>query len=438
MPIAYLFLFFVVLGFSAQATESKPNIILIISDDHGFPDYGFMGSKHVRTPNLDRMASQGMLYTRGYTMPLCSPSLACLLTGKLPHQNGIIGNDLGDITAPRGGDKGKTKGKRPSRDPLARQLLSNSVILPKALAEVGYLSFQTGKLWNVTYKDIGFTSGMTDTAGRHGDAGLAIGRKGMQPIFDFIDSARKDQKPFFIWHAPMMPHTPHTPPDELLAKYQGKGHTPAAEKYYAMVEWFDQTCGELDEYLAKNNLVDNTVIFYIADNGWNAEGFSAEARSKLTPYELGIRTPMFVRWPAKVEPHRDDTTLASIIDFVPSILKIAGVTVPSDLSGLDLLDRESMTARKSVHVESYTHDIADLATPAKSLVAQVVVDGWYKLLAPGAAKQYSRGYGPSEIELYDLQSDPFETKNIAASRPDEVRRLQAIREMMWKPEVTTN
>jgi uncharacterized sulfatase len=371
-------------------------------------------------------------------MPLCSPSLACLLTGKLPHQNGITGNDLENPAAPRGGEKGKKKekGPKPSRDRLARQLLSNSVILPKALAEAGYLSFQTGKLWNVTFKDIGFTRGMTDTAGRHGDAGLTIGRNGMQPIFDFMDSAQKEQKPFFIWHAPMMPHTPHNPPDALLAKYQGKGYTPAAEKYYAMVEWFDQTCGELDDYLVKNKLDDNTVILYLADNGWNAEGFSAAARSKLTPYELGIRTPMFVRWPRKVKPFRDDQTLASVIDFVPSILKMAGANAPSDLPGLDLLDRAAMTARKSIHVESYTHDIADLASPAKSLVAQVVVDGWSKLLVPGAAKQNKGGIGPTEVELFDLQSDPFEKNNIAASRPDEVKRLQAIQKSMWTPEVS--
>jgi len=434
MKLLFKLLLLFVLNFSAQAAEPKPNIILIISDDHGFPDYGFMGNKVVQTPNLDRIASQSLLYTRGYTMPLCSPSLACLLTGKLPHQNGIIGNDLEDQDASATpGAKEKGKAKKVSRDPLARQLLGNSLVLPKALSEAGYLSFQTGKLWNVTYKDVGFTSGMTDTAGRHGDGGLTIGRKGMQPIFDFIDSAKKEQKPFFIWHAPMMPHTPHTPPEELLAHYQGKGLTPAAEKYYAMVEWFDQTCGELDDYLVKNKLADNTVILYIADNGWNANGLGPEARSKLTPYELGVRTPMFVRWLGKVKPQRDDETLASIIDFAPSILKMAGAKIPADLPGLDLLDRAAMTARKSIYVESYTHNIADLAMPAKSLLAQVIIDGWYKLLIPGDAKPSKGSAAPAEIELFDLKSDPFEKTNLASSRPDEVKRMQAIQQSTWKP-----
>ena len=423
-----------VLAATAIAAESKPNIILIISDDQGFPDYGFMGNKVVQTPNHDRMASQGLLYTRGYTMPLCSPSLACLLTGKLPHQNGITGNDLTAAPeAPAEKGKSKAQGDRGSRAPLIQQLLSNSLILPKALTNAGYLAFQTGKLWNVTYKDVGFTSGMTVKASRHGDEGLSIGRKGMTPLFDFMDTARKEQKPFFVWYAPMMPHSPHTPPAELLAHYQGKGLTPEAAKYYAMVEWFDQTCGELDDYLVKHQLADNTVILYLADNGWDANGFGPASRAKLTPYELGIRTPMFVRWPAKVKPLRDDQTLASIIDFAPTILKAAGVQGPADLPGLDLLNREAMTARKSIFVESYTHNIAELGAPAKSLVARVIIDAWSKLLIPGTAKDSKRMAAPTEMELFDLQSDPLEKTNLAPNRPEEVQRLGAIQQSAWKP-----
>jgi arylsulfatase A-like enzyme len=284
----------------AEAQE-KPNVILIISDDQGFPDYGFMKSKIAKTPNLDRIASESLLYTRGYVMPVCSPSLATLLTGKMPHEHGITGNDLA--------------GDRKSRDPLAKKLLGNSLTLPKSVTDAGYLSFQTGKLWNVTYKDVGFTRGMTATAGRHGDAGLTIGRKGMKPIFDFIETAKAEKKPFFIWYAPLLPHDPHTPPERIFKKYKGKGPTEKAEKYFAMVEWFDETCGELDAYLQKEGLKENTVILYLADNGWDAELGYDGTRAKLSPFELGIRTPMFIRWPGKVKPLRDDETLASILEF---------------------------------------------------------------------------------------------------------------------------
>jgi arylsulfatase A-like enzyme len=143
----------------------KPNVILIISDDQGFPDYRFMGHERIKTPHIDKMAKESLLYTRGYVMPVCSPSLASLLTGKLPHEHGITGNDLS------GG-----RSKSGHRELLKKQLLSNTVIMPKAVTDAGYLTFQTGKIWNVKYDDVGFTHGMTDTAGRHGDAGLKIGR----------------------------------------------------------------------------------------------------------------------------------------------------------------------------------------------------------------------------------------------------------------------
>jgi uncharacterized sulfatase len=401
---------------------AKPNVILIISDDQGFNDYSFMGHETITTPHLDKMASEGQLYTRGYVMPVCSPTLASLLTGKLPSRHGITGNDL--------------TGNRPKqgqRDELLGKLLDNSLMLPKAITDAGYLTFQTGKLWNATYKDVGFTHGMTDTAGRHGDAGLKIGRAGMKPIYDFIKTAQTERKPFFIWYAPFLPHTPHNPPENILAKYKGKGPTPEAEKYFAMVEWFDNTCGELDKHLEKNGLKDNTVILYLADNGWDAALGTQSKRSKLSPYELGIRTPMFVRWPAKVKPRRDDETLASIIDFAPTILKIAGAKAPADLPGLDLLDDAAMNARKSVFVEAYTHDIADLATPGKSLITRVVISGWSKLLIPGSARpDRPHSSAPTEIELFDLKSDPLETTNIAAKNPEEVKRLQAIQDAAWK------
>lgn len=406
------------------AEAAPPNVILIISDDQGFPDYGFMGSSVAKTPNIDRLASESLLYTRGYTMPVCSPSLACLLTGQLPHKHGITGNDL--TAAALAAKQAKNKN---DRSPLTQHLLGNSLILPKVLGKAGYLTFQTGKLWNTTAEEAGFSEGMTNKEGRHGGDGLTIGRQSMQPIFDFITKAETQKKPYFVWYAPLLPHQPHNPPAALLAKYQDKGLSPNAAKYFAMVEWFDQTCGELDTFLKKENRYDNTIIIYITDNGWDPEQGN---RAKLSPYELGIRTPIFVRWQGKAKPVRDDETLASIIDIVPTILKAAGIKAPNDLPGLDLLDRAAMTARKSVFVESYTHDIAELERPEKSLVARVVIDGWHKLILPGPNRpDKSFTSAPKEIELYDLKADPLEKVNLAAQQPEQVKRLQAIQNSAW-------
>jgi arylsulfatase A-like enzyme len=411
----------VLLAFScvcvSRAETKRPNIILIISDDHTWSHYGFMGHGIVQTPNLDRMAGEGLLYTRGYATPVCSPSLATLLTGKAPRDHGITGNDLYD--APR-----------TERDPLRSRLLANKLILPKALSDAGYRTFQTGKLWNSSFKDMGFTHGMTAQRDRHGGTGLTIGREGMEPIYQFIDGAVEEKKPFFIWHAPLLPHDPHNPPERLLKKYRGKGPTKHAEVYCAMVEWLDETCGELDGWLEKKGLKENTVILYLSDNGWDPLAGYEGGRAKLTPYENGIRTPMFVRWPGKVAPQRDEETLASILDFVPTILNVAGLKAPEKLPGLDLLDREAMKARKTIYVEAYRHDIMDLTNPLKSQVALTVIDGWMKLIAPGPVKHHPDKQKfaalSGELELFDLKSDPTERVNLAEQRPQEVKRLKAM------------
>lgn len=405
----------------AALTESRPNVILILSDDHGFTDYGFMGHPVVRTPHLDRMAAQSLLYTRGYVMPVCSPTLASLLTGQLPSGHGITGNDLSPAALAAENASG-----RMDRGPLARRLLQNPVILPRLLTAAGYLTFQTGKLWNMTAAEAGFSAGMTNAPGRHGGDGLDIGRKTMQPIYDFIGRARAEQKPFFIWHAPFLPHTPHNPPPEYLAAYEGRGLSDKAAKYYAMVAWLDATCGELDVFLHEQGLAENTVIIYLADNGWDAEQGD---RAKRSAYELGIRTPIFVRWPARVAPQRDEETLASVIDFVPTVLAACGLPVPPDLPGLNLLDRTRMAARRTVLVEAYTHDIADLARPERSLVTQVVIEGWAKLLLPGPVRpDRADTAAPEAAELFDLQADPLERRDLAAERPGEVARLRALLE----------
>ena len=405
------------------AEIKRPNIILIISDDHTYTHYGFMGHKIVQTPHLDRMAGESLLYTRGYATPVCSPSLATLLTGRSPRDHGITGNDLH-------GEKARV-----NRDPLRERLLENPLILPKALSDAGYLTFQTGKLWNSSYKDMGFTHGMTSKRDRHGGAGLTIGRKGMRPIYEFIETAREADKPFFIWHAPFLPHDPHNPPERLLQKYRGKGPTPHAEVYHAMVEWFDETCGELDAWLEKNGLKDNTAILYLADNGWDPDHGYQGGRAKLTPYENGIRTPMFIRWPGKVAPLRDDETLASILDFAPTILNLAGVSSPEKLPGLDLRDREAMAARKTLFVDAYRHDIMDINDPVKSLVSRTVIDGWTKLILPGPVKHHESKRKFAElsggIELFDLQGDPTENTNLAAQQPAEVERLSALVDAWW-------
>jgi uncharacterized sulfatase len=265
----------------AGKAQESPNIVLIISDDHGWTDYSMMGHPNVRTPHLDRLASQGLVFRRGYVpSSLCCPSLGAIITGLYPHQSKITCNDP---PVPAGAAAAaKAAAFREGREVMCRHLEAVPT-LPRLLARRGYLSLQTGKWWQGEYRRGGFTHGMTE-GGRHGDAGLAIGRKTMQPIFDFIQTARRQNKPFFVWYAPMMPHSPHDPPQRLLDKYTPQTKSPHLARYWAMVEWFDETCGQLLDYLDQQRLADDTIVLYVADNGWvqDPEG-TGPLRSKLTP-----------------------------------------------------------------------------------------------------------------------------------------------------------
>jgi uncharacterized sulfatase len=279
--------------------------------------------------------------------------------------------------------------------------------LPKLLVQNGYLALQTGKWWQGNYSHGGFTHGMTQGS-RHGDKGLEIGRKTMQPIKDFIDEAQTKGKPFLVWYAPMMPHDPHTPPERLLEKYRGKTPSLHVARYWAMVEWFDETCGELFQFLEDRKLAENTIVVYTADNGWIQDPDKPRyaAKSKQSPYDGGLRSPMMVRWKGTITPRMEDAVPVSSLDFAPTILKACGVPVPAEMQGVDLRD--------------------DAA--ASSLRWRWIVEGRTKLILPHAANQ--PGAGP---ELYDLSVDPTEEHNLAVSKPGEVERLRKIADARWNP-----
>ena len=148
------------------------------------------------------------------------------------------------------------------------------------------------------------TRGFPEKGGRHGDDGLKIGREGMQPIDDFLDHAKAEKKPFFMWYAPFLPHTPHNPPARLLEKYTSPSRSKTVAKYYAMCDWFDETCGQLLKSIDDRGLSDNTMVVYVTDNGWiqDPEKNGYAPRSKQTPYEGGVRTPIMFKLPGKLSP----------------------------------------------------------------------------------------------------------------------------------------
>lgn len=425
----------------------RPNIVLIISDDQGAGDYGFMGHPHVQTPHLDELASQSLTFTRGFVpTSLCCPSLASIITGLYPHQHGITANDPPAIAT------GATRGGRGSSSEMTARwnaALDDAATLPRLLAAEGYLSFQTGKWWHGDYTRGGFTHGMTK-GHRHGDAGLTIGREGLQPIYDFVTDARRQNKPFLLWYAPLMPHSPHTPPDRLFQKYASKSSSPHVARYWAMCEWFDETCGELLGYLERERLAENTIVVYVADNGWVQSPDSAKfaPKNKTTPFDRGHRTPILLRWPGRIPPARSEA-LASSIDIVPTLLAALRLESPTGLHGIDLLDAESVRSRKYVFGECFTVRSQSLDDPAANLLWRWVTDGRWRLIVPrtgepGEALQTiprDRYLTPDLLDtlraarpmLFNLQADPDEEFNLAESQPGIVAEMRRELDALWKP-----
>ncbi len=436
-----------VLDCFAVDTSTPPNVVFIVSDDHGWTDYGFLGHKQIQTPHLDRLAAQSLVFRRGYVpSSLCCPSLASIITGRYPHQHKIVGNDPPEQ---KGVDKAtKDKLFREGREAMTRHLEAVPT-LPKLLASKGYLSLQTGKWWQGDFSRGGFTHGMTKGQ-RHGDEGLDIGRKTMQPIDDFIGTARQEKKPFFVWYAPMMPHDPHTPPQRLLDKYKAKTDSLHVAKYWAMVEWFDETCGDLLKLLDKHSVAENTIVVYVTDNGWiqKTEGPGFAPKNKTSPYNMGLQTPIMIRWPGRVSPKMSEG-LAASIDLVPTVLKAVGIDSPEGLPGLNLLDEPEVSKRKSVFGECYTHTLVDLNEPAKSLLWRWTVEGRWRLIVPrthNATGEFAkipedarltpalrRTLEIAKPELYDIQADPLEERNLADQHPEVVKAMLGKLDAWWRP-----
>lgn len=430
------FLLTIAVGFTATTTSpaASPNVVMIIGDDQGWRDYGFMGHPHIKTPHLDKLASEGLLFKRGYVpSSLCRASLATMVTGLYPHQHRITSNDPPLPKGMTAAQANKDAGFLRLRQEMIGYI-EKVPTLPRLLAEKGYVSHQSGKWWEGNAcRCGGFTEAMThgDPAkgARHGDVGLTVGRQGLRPVFDFLDRAKADGKPFYVWYAPMMPHSPHNPPDRLLDKYKDKTPSPHVAKYWAMCEWFDETVGEVLAKLEKNGQADNTIVMYLHDNGWiqSPDSPNYAPRSKRSPNEGGIRTPVIVKWPGKVKPGASDR-LASSIDLAPTILAATGGKATADMPGINLLDTKAVAGRDALYGEIFEHNAIDIHNPAANLQYRWAVAGTWKLTVPHAPNVTD-----GKSELYDLAADPDEKVNLAEMHPERVTELTRKLDAWWKP-----
>lgn len=355
-----------------------------------------------------------------------------MVTGLHTHQHKVTGNDVNGLK------------DRAALDKPVQKFFHEQHSLIKELVANGYLAHQSGKWWEGSWKDGGFTHGMTHgdpkKNGRHGDAGLKIGRQGLGEVTEFIDMAVEKKQPFFVWYAPFLPHTPHNPPPRLLKKYESKNRSQDVAKYLAMIDWFDETCGELLGHISKQGLDQNTLVVYVCDNGWKARSqsdikipeswsFAFAPRSKGSPFENGIRTPIMFKFPGQIVSEFADD-LASAVDLYPTILSVCGLAVKPGLPGINLLDEQARKKRQQVFGASYSiHNMVVGKPAATRQYRWVITKRWKYLLrdhgvdTTGYKKVHRWDSVPER--LYDLTKDPHEKFNLNGQHPEVCEELKS-------------
>ena len=449
------------------AATTRPNVVMIIADDQTYRDFGFMGNRDVRTPHLDRLAAQSARYPNGYVpTSVCSPSLATLLTGLYPHQNGIHYNHPPPGNSKFNRMRSRTEYERVRSRSFA--LIRSQATLPRVLAKAGYRCLQTGKFWEGHYRNAGFTDGMTvfepppgqtfggvrtlasgeKAAHGNGDFGLKIGRETMRPIFDFIDECAGRQ-PFFVWYAPYLPHQPHDSPRKYFDLYRDNPDVPEHfVPYYASISQFDDTVGELIDHVERKGLANDTLFVFVTDNGWTPgtrrhktakDFFYHTEESKRSPFEDGLRTPILLRWDGVTVPATHEQ-LCSSVDLVPTILSAVGIEhqMPGR-PGVDLLVSAKGIAplrARPVFGEIYPGDATTLGHPSRDVAYRWVREGDFKLIVPHGGKGGAAWGGYlNDVALFNVVADPGETKNLAglAMQRARVDRLRRLLDNWWTP-----
>lgn len=394
------------------ASGRKPNFVFILIDDLGWADVACYGSTLFETPNIDRLARQGMRFTDAYAAcPVCSPTRASIVSGKYPaHVN------LTDFIP--GHWRPWAKLVVPE---FNQSLPLEEVTIAEALKSAGYVSGIFGK-WHLgrhSPKEHGFDEFRFGGENKNDKrVGAVTGQ-----TLDFIEK-HKD-RPFFAFASHHTVHIPLEADEKLVAKYEAKikpSHTQKNAKYAAMVEAMDASVGQVMQKLDDLGIADNTVLIFTSDNGgliqiYNKNGPIVTSNLPLraekgTLYEGGIRVPLIVRWPGAVKPGSECGEPVSSVDFYPTLLDMAGASRdPSHaLDGrslVPLLRERGGFERDAIywHYPHYHH-----CPPCGS-----IREGDYKLI-----EYFEEG----DLELYNLKEDIGEKNNLAETMPEKATALR--------------
>ncbi len=448
------------LGAVSLAASDRPNVVVIMTDDQGVGDFGVMGNPLIRTPHLDAMAVRSARLTNFYVHPVCSPTRACLMTGRYNHRTRVIDTWVG----------------RSMMDPA-------EVTVAEILGKAGYATGLFGK-WHLgdcspmRPQDQGFEEVLMHRGGglaqpseppenerRYTDPfllenGRLVQKKGFctdvyfDAAHDWITRCHEAERPFFAYIATNAPHDPfHDVPEDWLETYRhrdlsndgfpktaghpvpGKANLDRRARIFAMISNIDDNVGRLFAHLSELGILENTLVLFLNDNGPNGDRFTGGFRGRKSEVtEGGIRAVLFAHWPGTLRAgHRSDE-LTAHIDLLPTILEACQVAPPSDR----LLDgRSAWPLLKGEKV----------AWPDRTLVIQAhrgdrpflhhnvaVRTREWKLVHPSGFHRETFE-GEPRYELYHLAVDPFEMEDVAASHPEVVAKLRA-EYVRWFEDVT--
>ena len=419
---------FILLIAASGSWANRPNIVLIMADDMGYADAGCYGQKQIRTPNIDRLASEGMRFTQCYTgSAVCAPSRSVLMTGLHTGHTRVRGNFGRHGVVGLGGGKGRVP------------LLDEDVTVAEVLHDVGYRTGITGK-WglgepstNGTPNKQGFDSwfGFLNQRRAHNHypeylwlnenkfdlTGNSLDQEQLYShdlftghALNFIRVNRRE--PFFLYVPYTVPHARFQVPD--LGIYEDKAWPNDAKAYAAMISRMDADVGRIVTLLKESDIDRRTMIFFCSDNGAanRYDGLfdsSGPLRGrKRDMYEGGLRTPMIVRWPGKIAAGTTSDLVWSFADVLPTLAEAAGAEAPERLDGQSvmptLLGNEQDLANRFLYWEFHEQKFHQASR-------------WrdWKAVRSGVSLP---------IELYDLSKDPGETTNVAETNPETIARFE--------------
>ncbi|MCG8557468.1 MAG: arylsulfatase [Proteobacteria bacterium] len=443
--LALLFLLASCSGTTANAPAAKgdppPSIVLIVTDDQGYGDLGATGNRVIDTPHMDALARDGAGIETFYVSPVCAPTRASLMTGRYNYRTRVVDTWVG----------------RAMMEP-------DETTVAEVLRDAGFATGIFGK-WHLGDShpmrpmDQGFEESLVHLGG-----GLAQpseppenGRRYTNPIlfqngapvhthgyctdvyFDaalkWISEVHKAGRPFFVYLPTNAPHGPfHDVPQALYEKYLGRdlgpvllggaGDRDRVARVFAMIENIDQNVGRLIDKLDTLGIGDDTLVVFMVDNGPNSVRYVGNMRGKKGEvYEGGIRSPFFLRWPARLKAGRKSDRIAAHVDVMPTLLEAAGVALPKGLkldgrSLLPLVEGKKVAwPDRTIFIQAHR---GDRPLPYHHFAAR---SQRWKLIRPTGFSN-ERPSKDAPFELYDMANDPREEHDLAAQRPEVTAALR--------------